>query len=234
MTYVEHPPPRPLAPWLECLWERRGEAGTPVRVLPDGCIDVVWTEARGTHVVGPNTSAFLVDLPAGLRVVGARLHPGAAPALLGIGAEGVRDARVEVDQAFGDPGRRLADDLEGSRDRARVLLAALAGLALRAEAPDPLVRAAVGRLHEPAATVREVARELSVSERQLRRRVAGAVGYGPKRLARVLRLSRALASARAGEELAGAALRAGYADQAHFAHECRELAGVSPSVLLGP
>jgi methylphosphotriester-DNA--protein-cysteine methyltransferase len=55
---------------------------------------------------------------------------------------------------------------------------------------------------------------------------------GPKRLARVLRLERALVAARGGEVLALAAATAGYADQAHFAHQCRALAGVSPTTLL--
>ncbi|MEA2191591.1 MAG: hypothetical protein QOI73_1712, partial [Solirubrobacteraceae bacterium] len=59
-----------------------------------------------------------------------------------------------------------------------------------------------------------------------------AVGYGPKRLARVLRLARALDGARTGTALALVAAEAGYTDQAHFAHDCRDLAGVAPSALL--
>ena len=64
-----------------------------------------------------------------------------------------------------------------------------------------------------------------MSERALRRRVRTAVGYGPKRLGRVLRLGRALAAARAGDDLGRVAFDAGYADQAHFSGDCRELAG---------
>jgi AraC-like DNA-binding protein len=59
------------------------------------------------------------------------------------------------------------------------------------------------------------------------------VGYGPKRLGRVLRLRRALALARAGEELAAAAFCTGYTDQAHLSRDCRELAGVPPTVAIG-
>jgi transcriptional regulator GlxA family with amidase domain len=112
-----------------------------------------------------------------------------------------------------------------------VLLAELAPRAAAAGAPDALVQAAVARLRH-GAPVHALAGELYVSERQLRRRVGTAVGYGPKRLARVLRLGRALAAARSGEELARVAADAGYADQAHFAGDCRELAGVPPSALL--
>jgi AraC-like DNA-binding protein len=227
VSYREHPVPRSLAPWVECAWSRVG-GGDPVRVLPDGCIDIVWTEGSGTHFVGPNTSAFLAAPPAGARVVGVRLHPGAAPALLGVEAPALRDGREPLESLWGDAGRRLAWQLDSGDDRVGALIAALAGRAPAAPAPDPLVRAfALAPVPVAAA-----ARRLHVSERQLRRRVEAAVGYGPKRLARVLRLHRALAAARAGDDLGRVALDAGYADQAHFANDCRTLAGVPPSALL--
>ncbi len=81
MTYREHPAPAALAAWLECTWERRDGGGAPVRVVPDGCIDIIWTQGAGAHVVGPNTTACLVALDAGVSVVGARMRPGAAPPL---------------------------------------------------------------------------------------------------------------------------------------------------------
>jgi AraC-like DNA-binding protein len=113
-----------------------------------------------------------------------------------------------------------------------LLVSALRHQARRSAAPDPLVDAAVGRLRDPRTRIETLADELAVSARQLRRRFESAVGYGPKRLARVLRLERALRAARGGNELAEAAIVAGYADQAHFANDCRALAGVSPGALL--
>ena len=207
-----------------------------MRVVPDGCIDIVWTQGRGARVVGPNTTAFLVALDAGVVVVGARMRPGAAPALLGVDAASLRDGSVALADVWGDDAGRLEDRLERSGDsgqpRVEVLLAALDDCARRAAAPDPLVHAAVERLRDPVARVETLARELDVSARQLRRRFDAAVGYGPKRLARVLRLERAVARARAGDELALAAAGAGYADQAHLTHDCRALAGVPPSALV--
>jgi AraC-like DNA-binding protein len=232
VSYREHAPPPALAPWVECAWERRGEEGVAVRVVPDGCIDVIWTEGAGTTVVGANTTAFLVTLPGGVRVAGVRMLPGAAPGLLGADAAALRDARVPAHEVLGDPGRRLAAALDEAEDHVQALLAALAERARAAAPPDPLVRAAVARLRDPEVGVAALARELHVSERQLRRRVVRAVGYGPKRLARVLRLREALAAARAGDEFGRVAADAGYADQAHFASDCHELAGAPPSRLL--
>jgi AraC-like DNA-binding protein len=234
VTYREHAPPPALAPWLACTWERRAGDAARFRILPDGCIDVVWTEGAGTQLVGANTTAFLVSVPAGTRVIGARLRPGAGPALLGISGEGMRDVRVPVAEVWGDAGRRLAAALDEAADPLAVLRSALHARAAGAEPPDPLVRAAVAQLARPAVAVAAVADGLGVSERQLRRRVSVAVGYGPKRLARVFRLARALAAARDGDELARAALDAGFADQAHFANDCRALAGAPPSAVLAP
>jgi len=79
-----------------------------------------------------------------------------------------------------------------------------------------------------------LAERVAVSPRQLRRRFADHVGYGPKRLARIARLQRVVAAARArpGATVAALAAEAGYADQAHLAADCRELAGRPPSALL--
>jgi AraC-like DNA-binding protein len=231
VSYREHAPPPALAPWLACAWERSG-GGAPVRVLPDGCIDIVWREGRGAQVVGANRTAFLVELDAGVEVVGVRMRPGAGAALLGVDAAALCDALLPLDDVWQDDGRRLAQRLDDAPDPVRALLDALAARAPRTPRPDPLVEIAVGRLRDPGTSIERLARELNVSARQLRRRFESAVGYGPKRLTRVLRLERALAAARAGQELAWAAADAGYADQAHFGHDCRALAGAAPSMLL--
>ncbi len=222
--YREQPPPPALAPWALCAWTwRAGPAGRAQRVVPDGCVDLVWIDGIGLHVAGANTTAFLAEVGPGALAAGVRLRPGAAPPLLGVAAETLRDVRVPVAALWGAGPEERAAAAPGT-----AALWAELGRRLPAAGPDPLVRAAVARIERP---VGRVADELGVSERQLRRRVTAAVGYGPKRLGRVLRLQRALAAVRAGEELAAAAYGAGYADQAHFSGECRALAGVPPRAL---
>jgi AraC-like DNA-binding protein len=232
MSYREYRPPPELVAWLDCLWERSGDDGPPVRVLPDGCIDIVWTAGAGTQVVGPNTTAFLVSVAPRTRVVGARMRPGGAPALLGLRAELVRDIRSPVRDTLGDDGRRLESELDRAQSPGPVLAAWLTRRAQQATQPDPLVTMAVHRLDHRSDDVTGLACDLGLSARAFRRRVTAAVGYGPKRLGRVLRLGRALEAARAGEDLSRVAFDAGYCDQAHFSGECRELAGVPPSQLL--
>jgi AraC-like DNA-binding protein len=82
-----------------------------------------------------------------------------------------------------------------------------------------------------------LAAQLSISERQLRRRCLASVGIGAKTLQRTLRfqgfvglaphgLARGRPPARDG--LAALAGAAGYADQAHLNRECLRLTGLTP------
>ena len=89
-------------------------------------------------------------------------------------------------------------------------------------------------LADPRARVGDLAEELGVSDRQLRRRFDVAVGYGPKTLQRVLRFRRFLArvyAAPADVDLATLAFDAGYADQSHLTRETAALSGLTPAAL---
>jgi AraC-like DNA-binding protein len=230
VAYTEHRVEGPLGQWIECAWTREGPDGYE-RIVPDGCMDLIWSEGAGLRVVGPNTTAFMAPMREGGSVLGVRLHPGAAPPVFGVSAPALLDARLPAQTLWGDTAKRLDEllgDEETAAGRANLLIAFLSQ---RATAPpDPLVRAAARRLE--SARVADVASELAVSERHLRRLVSANVGYGPKLLGRVLRLRRALGRVRAGAELAEVAFEAGYADQAHFSQDCRALAGVPPGRFL--
>jgi AraC-like DNA-binding protein len=218
--YREHRPPRALRDVVDCLWVRINGSGDDVRVVPDACSDIVWKQGEGTIVVGPDTTAKVVDQAPGDVLVGMRFLPGAGGGALGVPLDALRDLRVqaaEVDRAFD-----VAGDLAPADVVAR-FLAAAAG-----REPDPLVAEATRRL--AGEDVRTVARELFISDRQLRRRFHSAAGYGPKTLARVLRFRRFVAAIDDGRsDLAALAFDIGYADQAHLTRETTQLAGMPPA-----
>ncbi|MGW1778069.1 helix-turn-helix domain-containing protein [Streptomyces sp. NPDC002143] len=196
-------------------------------VLPDGCMDLLWSEGR-LLVAGPDTRPHV---PAGPPVpwAGIRLFPGTAPALLGVPAHELRDRRVELADLWPvSEVRRLSARIASAPHPTT----ALESLALeRAAGPDPALRRLVTALaagHAVAAT----ADELGLGARQLHRRSLAAFGYGPKTLARILRLQRALALAWAGVPYADTAARAGYADQAHLSRDIREFTGLTLRELL--
>jgi AraC-like DNA-binding protein len=225
--YREFRPPPHLRSSIACLWTRSGSGGA-VRVMPDGCTDIVWRAGKGTVVAGPDTGHWFSVTEAGQAIVGVRLLPGAGGAAFRRPLAELRDQRVAISDLGLDPHERL--DPDARPDEAVRRLAALAMSLTEAGQPDRAVQAAVLRLMNPGQRVDRLAPELGFSERQLRRRFAVAVGYGPKTLQRVLRLRRFLRADPAS--LAQAALEAGYSDQAHLTRECRDLTGLTPSRLL--
>jgi AraC-like DNA-binding protein len=203
VSYEEFPPPPELAPWVAVAWRIRTSARFELRILPDGCMDLI-----GDDVVGSFSQAGTATLEAGTVSRGIRFHPGGFPALFGVPASELVDVRVP-----------LADVVPGFRS--------LRGLAADARPPDPVAGAAAA-----APDVRALARDTGYSERHLRRRVLAATGHGPKRLARIARMQRMLREGRV-ESWARTAAEHGYYDEAHMASDVRALAGATPHALVG-
>jgi AraC-like DNA-binding protein len=213
------------------VWRRTIEDPVIRPVLPDGCMDLLWNDGR-LLVAGPDTQAYVPE--GGLRHwAGVRFHPGTAPAFLGVPAHELRDRRVELADLWpAAEVRRLHGRIDAGADPVTALEDAALERAADAEPPDPLLLRVVEALGTGRA-VAATADELDLSARQLHRRCLTAFGYGPKTLARVLRLQRALTLARDGVPFAETAVLAGFADQAHLARDVRELAGMPLTELLG-
>jgi AraC-like DNA-binding protein len=153
------------------------------------------------------------------------------PAVFGVPADELRDRRVPLDALWGRDAVRLTEQLGASPTAAALAAIAVDRLA-RGGGVDPL-GPRVAALLAAGATITATAAEVGLGPRALHRRSRALFGYGPKTLARILRLHRALALARLGVGLAEVAARAGYADQAHLTRDVRDLAGVPPTTLLG-
>ena len=244
-SYREWSPPPALARHVACTWAgRMGPGGeTYVRkVLPDGCVDILW-DGRRLLVAGPDTGPVDVVRRPGRFYVGIRFRPGLAATVLGVPASDLLDQRVEASDVLGrERASRLTEQVgtaaESSLPAAAIALGeAVEGWLPRIAEPDQLVEATVavlsrGSVARPVGSLADV---MGVSERQLHRRCRAAVGYGPKTLDRVLRFRRflALAETRPGAGLARLAVDAGYADQSHLNRECTRLAGTTPACLVG-
>ncbi|MFD3742478.1 DUF6597 domain-containing transcriptional factor [Streptomyces sp. NPDC058629] len=198
----------------------------PHSVLPDGCMDLIWTGGR-IVVAGPDTHAFEVEPQNRVSCAAVRFAPGTAPVLLGVPASLLRDRRADLAELWPSAAvRRLSDRFEGATDPA----AALERFALDRIAdtgpPDPRTVAVAEGLRR-GRSVAATAADAGLGARQLHRRSLATFGYGPKTLARVLRLQRALEFIRTGLPYAEAASAAGCTDQAHLAREMRDLAGTT-------
>jgi AraC-like DNA-binding protein len=230
VSYLESPPPPALRAEVECAWTAGVDAGAPAQVqdvLPDGCMDLVWT---GTELVvaGPDTHPHRSRREPGVLSAGLRFAPGRLPALLDVPAAVVRDQRVPLQELHPRLARRATARLEAGA----VPVAVLAGVAeaLPGMPAAPTLRAVAAQLGA-GASVAATAGRLGWTDRSLHRRCLAAFGYGPAMLRRVLRFRRAADLLYAGVPIAEAAARAGYADQPHLSREVRALAGVAPRQL---
>jgi AraC-like DNA-binding protein len=218
--YREHSSPTPWRDLVETAWVVDGP-GDPVRVLPDGCMDLIRMDGR-IVVAGPDTTAS-ISQRGPEPFVGLRFRPGVLPRLLGVPAAELRDQRIAL------------DELRPVRPRPRLteVVADLAATRPRRETAPwslPTLSHVTSRL-AAGASVADVAREIDWSGRTLQRQCDAIYGYGPATLRRILRFRRAVRMLRAGRPFAAVATDAGYADQPHLSREVRELSGVSPRSL---
>ena len=236
--YRELPPPVPLGDSVMCLWIAGVDGSDQVsdgRILPDGCMDLVWIRGSGVVIAGPQTRFTLRPRLRPLIAVGARFRPGILPALLRQPAAEIVDRHVSLDAVDAPLARHLESGLTAARTPAQAIRAMVRELARRVELlgePDAAIAEAASLLSRPTMAVAEVASRVYVSERQLRRRFDEHVGYGPKTFQRVLRFQRLKAMLELPDaDLARASLAAGYADQSHLTRECRDLSGLTPAAL---
>lgn len=244
-SYVERPPTPALARVVRTIWiHRTGDAPYVQRHLPTGGVEIHVPLGGQPRLMGPLTGPRLEVIPPHTIIVGARFLPAGAPPLP-VMLEELVDENVGLSEVWGGSAERLGEAmaLSGRDERAVAVLEAFLLREFRAaERIDRAIREAVSALmpwrpHDVGA----VAAHVALSESQLRRRSLHTVGLSPKVLQRTLRFQGFLALAQAGvaasgrrgsDGIAGIAVDAGYADQAHLNRECLRLTGLTPSRLL--
>lgn len=237
------PVPDELRPWIARVGALRLDAvpKEPFVHLPDADTKVVvrveGNGRRSVLIVGPRVRATYHAGKPLMSCVEVRLAPGTALPLLGVPAVDLVGRAVSLGDLPGRKARELAEEM-GSLDAdpertverlAEVLPSRLAAVADSSR--TELVRAGVDAMsirtgHLPG-PVPHVARELAVSERQLRNLFAEGVGLSPKHYARINRVRAVLAHA---ADLSWAQLAAvtGFYDQSHMTSDFRALMGVPP------
>jgi AraC-like DNA-binding protein len=190
-----------LADRVSRVWRISGEV--PV-ALPQPAVDLLVLPDGRLWLAGPETTARTGYLPGPL--TGVRLRPGTCAEVLGIAADEVPVEGMPL-PGFDDPFQALRQP---------------------ARSPDLAIRQVLQAIHaDPGAPVAQHAS--GMSERQARRRFQVAVGLTPKTYARIVRLHRTMALARASTtpDWAEIAVRSGFYDQPHMLAEFRRAVGSS-------
>ncbi|WP_158289539.1 DUF6597 domain-containing transcriptional factor [Paenibacillus flagellatus] len=244
-AYREAFPSPALAPFVACFWTMEETVGAIHRVVPDGCMDMLfeWRPDRPDvrrSICGAFDRPFdAASAAAGRRYFGIRFFPGGLYRLFRVPSAEFTDRLVPLDDVAGAQGRLLAERLSECGTFAERVAAAERFLldALR-RGTLPETDAAFGNAlyelfrSEGAAPIAELARSSGVGERALNRLFGRWTGLAPKTFARIVRFQLVLSGLERGfgpDDWAGAAARYGFADQAHLIRDFRSLYGDSPA-----
>lgn len=224
-----------LRPYVGCFWVITAERDATIRIVPDGstAISIELTgrqsewSLRGPLVV-PEERRFT----SAATLVGVRLRPGVAFVLSGIAADGTVGRRIDVrtTPAF----RELVEADPAPQTPAECIDALQRFLIerLRNASVNSVVAQALHEMERNPTCPRvgDIAARCHISPRHLNRLMRIWVGYGPKRLARVVRFQTTLEQIEQSPTQSGAALalNAGYFDQAHLTSDLARLAGATP------
>jgi AraC-like DNA-binding protein len=236
---------------VACLWTLDGhpasiEAGQPV--MPDGrpeivlhlgepferrAVDGAWQRQPALIFAGQLTEALSLRPTGRAAVLGIRLQPHGAAALMRVPQHQTAGAVIELSALDRGLADGLVEAVSGhALDEAVAAVTRVLRARLSPAAIDPRLHAVVGLVeqHRGAVSSSRLAAAVNLTPRQLERLFAAGVGLSPKRLARIVRFRHALARMEGSTDARGADVAAacGYADQAHFVREFRDIAGYTP------
>jgi AraC-like DNA-binding protein len=257
MRFYSHIPVAPLSEFVHDLWLY--EDYTPTshaneRILPTGTIEMVVNlherqlriyelDIRGCRhfsgavVSGPYGRCFVTDTAEEQAIIGVHFKPAGGFPFLRVRPEELANAHVDLEDLWGSSARDLRERLcEANTPQMRffILEDALLRHLIRPLEHHWAVATTVEVLTKPGARplIREIAKNLGISQRRLIRVFAEEAGMTPKLFGRIQRFQRAIAMSSETEDSSAwseIALRCGYFDQAHLINDFVEFSGFTPA-----
>ncbi|HEX3748907.1 MAG TPA: helix-turn-helix domain-containing protein [Bryobacteraceae bacterium] len=255
MLYHDRVPPPPLDLFVTSLWYCEGDPRPFAleRILPTGRAQLIVNlrEDRtriyhpdsgavhatcGTVLAGISTVYSVIDTDEQECVAGVSFRPGGTAAFFPMPAYELCDFDLPLEFAWGRASAaRVREQLLAAPTPTAKLDALERVLrdAWRQRTFDTAIAFALSQLgRAPAAGgIDAVADRIGLSTRRLAERFKRVVGVSPKRYGRILRFQRALDCAERGRRVDWTRIAAdcGYFDQAHFIHDFRSFAGITPT-----
>jgi len=252
-TYSSWRPPL-LAAVVDHLWAYSGPTShRRKRALPNGKLELLLNfgepyrilNGRGTErcriawLGGQQQGPLLVEQPARQDVMGVRLRPAGAYALLSRPMRDVTGLSVDLADLIGGAAGELAErcDAAGSvAGRFRIVAEWLVGRFAQTRGMDEAVAWAVSRIDASggAVPIRDLRAQLGVSKARLAGLFREQVGLTPKLYGRVVRFHHTLGMLQehGPGKLVDVALDARFYDQAHMNAEFRALGRLTPGEFL--
>jgi AraC-like DNA-binding protein len=257
MRFYTRVPAAPLSDFVSDLWlyeDYKPSCHMKERILPNGTIvlvinlqddqlriyDAQQIECRrfsGAVVSGAYRRCFVTDTAEEKAVMGVQFKPAGAFPFLGVPPDEFAGLHLDLESLWGRAARELRERLcetTTPRKRFRLLEDALSTHLCRRLENHYAVRAALDAFGHAGGRpmVREIAKDLGLSERRLIRVFATEVGLTPKLFGRVQRFQRVVEKASQSHtdlDWTRLSLSSGYCDQSHLINDFVEFSGLTPT-----
>lgn len=252
MLYLSHRPGPPLDEFVDYLWLiEGGQAPRLEKILPSGTSELVvnlkgneihihdpeeperYRRLSGAVFSGTYSHAFICNALQHEAILGVHFKPGGAFPFMRAEASELTNAHANLADLWGRSGVDLRERLctaSTPQQRFSIMEAALR-THLQDRASSPLqLKTALKMIAR--ASVRDVSRELGLSQRRFIQIFNSFVGLTPKIFCRILRFqhARVLAEKRAAPQWAELAVACGYFDQSHLIKDFKEFSGSTPKI----
>jgi AraC-like DNA-binding protein len=234
-----------LSEFVDFLWTYEGylPSHAQERLLPTGTMELVFTmDAGGAGagvIAGPHSEFMALDTPRPFSVIAVHFKPGGGFPFFGVPSGELHNRNLTLDMVWGDSAAAVRDRLweaKNPQQRFRILEQTLLIRARGSLDRHPAVRYALGVFDGSNGTRRvgDVVQRIGLSSRRFVELFRSEVGLSPKAFCRIRRFNEALRHVERLTDVdwADVALSCGYFDQAHFNHDFRAFAGLSPSSYL--
>ncbi len=257
MLFVSRVPAPPLDAFIASVWFCENEPGPFAlqRVLPSGAAQLIVnlkedqtrmyhperssdivTTTPGTVLSGISSRYGIIDSAEQEFVAGVAFRPGGTVAFFSPPADELRDADIPLEALWGrSRAAALRERLleAGSTHAMLDILEQTMSDALQSSAVHPAVSFALDQFADQpgAASIAAVQEQIGLSAKRFIEHFKTSVGLSPKHYCRILRFQSALSRAEQGRgvDWTHIAVDCGYFDQAHFIHDFRGFAGITPT-----
>lgn len=226
----------------------------PFRVLPDTCAelfincDYLPTAGLGYKNEHHRKRSFVVfrmqdfmdvSMVPASRCISVCFHPGAAYHFMpGLQMTAASDIAVDIQDIWRDRVEELEERVALAADddsKIAIVQQYLLAMLSRSRGDDAALQYCIRRIntHDGQLSVRQLADEAGLSERQLCRRFINHIGISPKEFIKARRFIVAMHHWKNNRDqpFTGLAYESGYYDQAHFIHDCKKYTGLTPGKL---
>jgi AraC-like DNA-binding protein len=260
MRYLEHTPPSPLGRYVDKLWYCEAPELPQLleRVFPSGRMSLIinlaedelrWYDGPdrgrcvrlgGAAVCGARVDYVTIDTAEQRAVIGVEFLAGGGVPFFGLPADELEGQHVPLDALWGRQAplaRERILEAPTPEARVRVLASLLRARLASGLERDPAIEFALSAFADPAAgyTIGDVVGRLGMTPKRFIRAFSEQVGLTPKLYCRVKRFQQVTGVLAEVDEVvswADLALTCGYYDQAHFIHDFRAFAGLTPTEYL--